>query len=174
MSSRSILVLLIAMAGLTPAAEELRFEDYPASFAFAGKPAAPRLRTPGQRMFRTAIASAEEKGPNFAGAFTIAEWGCGTACVSFVVVDARSGAVYENPFGSVPKAAVYLGPPPDPASTGLSYRLDSRLLVVAGCPNWTACARYYYEWAGDRFKLVQTIPFPPSDAMPAGKTGRKR
>src|SRR5215472_4297169 len=75
-----------------------KFEDYAASADFKGKPAAPILATKGDRMFRTQIRDAARKGPNFAGHYTIAEWGCGSGCVSLAVVDAVSGKVFAAPF----------------------------------------------------------------------------
>lgn len=148
---------------------EPRFEDYAAGPVFHGTPTPPKFRTAGQRMFRTVIREAEEKGPNFAGAYTIAEWGCGTGCVSLVVVDAKSGLVYDGPFGNLPRATVYLGPPPDPDTTGIFYRLDSRLLIVVGCPNWKDCGRYFYEWTGSGFKLLQRSSIPSSRPGPGGR-----
>ena len=40
----------------------------------------------------------------------------------------------------------------------LVYRLDSRLLVVHGCPDQsTECRLYYYEWIHDRFRLLMSV-----------------
>src|SRR5215467_10781095 len=87
-----------------------RAEDYkvPESENFSGKPAAPVFQTAGQRKFRTMIAEAAAKGPNFAGHYRIAEWGCGGGCVQFAVVDSRSGAIYDGPFGVLPAGYVSL------------------------------------------------------------------
>jgi hypothetical protein len=40
----------------------------------------------------------------------------------------------------------------------LSYRIDSRLLIVRGCPQEENCASYFYEWADSRFKLIRKVP----------------
>jgi hypothetical protein len=114
------------------APEQFPFADYPASVASHGVPVAPRLTTPGQGMYRTVIRRWAWNGPNFAGHFTIAEWGCGTGCVQMAVVDAQSGHVYEGPFGTLPNASIYLGANVDEDKTGLFYRLDSSLFVVRG------------------------------------------
>jgi hypothetical protein len=123
-------------------------------------------------MFRTVIREAAKKGPNFAGHYTIADWGCGTACESLATIDAESGAVFDGPFGKLPKAALYYGSNVDEDKTDLFYRLDSRLLVARGCPNFTACAEYYYEWTGARFRLLAHTPMkslPGSEAQPGRK-----
>jgi hypothetical protein len=137
-----------------------QFEDYPAAATFHGTPAAPILTTPGQRLFRTMIRTAAQKGPNFAGHYAIAEWGCGTACVSMAVIDVQSGKVDEGPFGMLPKAHVYFGSGEDP-KVGMFYRPDSSLLVVRGCPNEKSCGMYYYLWTGSGFKLLRRTPIKP-------------
>jgi hypothetical protein len=149
----------------------LPFDQYrvPPSALFKGTPAPPQFKTSGQRTFRTVIREAAQRGPNFAGHYRIAEWGCGTGCESIAIVDAGSGVVYDGPFGRLPKALVYLGPNVDEDKTGMSYRLDSRLFVVRGCPNFTACGEYYYEWTGGGFKLLRETPITPLPGSDPGK-----
>lgn len=120
-------------------------------------------------MFRTVIEEATKNGPNFAGRYTIADWGCGTSCESVAVIDAETGAVYDGPFGQLPKAVLYYGDALryDRDANGryiyddLSYRLNSRLLVARGCPNFKDCAAYFYEWTGSEFKLLRKIRATP-------------
>lgn len=150
---RAFICSLIA-GSLAGAAEKPQFETYPPIRSFEGKPARPRFATLGQRQFRTIIEDAVKQGPNFAGHFRLVEWGCGTGCLSIAVVDVASGLVYDGPFGRLPRGSIYLGPPPDPDTTGLSFRPESRLLIAAGCPNWDKCGEYYYDWTGNRFKLI--------------------
>src|SRR5947208_3010419 len=85
------------------------FGDFPSKGLFHGKPAPPILRTAGQRLFRTRIREAAKGGPNFAGHYTIVEWGCGTSCISVAISDTETGMVYEGPFGQLPKAILYYG-----------------------------------------------------------------
>src|SRR4051794_32440108 len=88
--------LLSAAAAQAPALP--RFEQFPAADIFSGKPAAPVLKTAGQREFSTRIREGAAHGVNFAGHYTIADWGCGAGCVSIAVIDARDGTVYDGPF----------------------------------------------------------------------------
>ena len=76
-----------------------RFEQFSiaGTAIFRGIPADPRFETPGQRMYRTMIRLATKKGPNFAGHYTVAEWGCGTACEQIAVVDSQTGNVFDGP-----------------------------------------------------------------------------
>jgi hypothetical protein len=39
--------------------------------------------------------------------------------------------------------------------------LNSRLLVVRGCPEDKNCATYFYEWTASAFKLVLKIDASP-------------
>jgi hypothetical protein len=157
-----VAVVLLGSLLSSSAAKQPQFKDYPVDGTFSGVPSPPIFRTPGQRMFRNVIKDGLKKGPNFAGRFTVAEWGCGTGCVSIAVVDNYSGAVYDGPVGSLPHAAIYLGPPPDPSLTGVFYRQDSRLLVIKGCPNWRDCGAYYYEWRENSFILLKRDAILPS------------
>lgn len=131
-----------------------KFEDYPAQVMPAAKRVAPKLTTPAQRRFRTTILDSVAKGPNFAGHFTIAEWGCGSGCLQFVVVDLETGEVHESPFGSLPKAVFCAGESAE-GETGLLYHADSSLLIARGCPNFKNCGAVYYQWSGGKFKLLR-------------------
>jgi len=151
-----VLLMLLAVAALfgqegpTP-----QFGDYPATVTH-GSNAAPKFSTAGQRTFRTRIRDAAEQGPNFAGHYTVAEWGCGTGCVQMAVVDNQSGAVYDGPLGALPKTLVCVGDLPV-EQAGYIYHDNSSLLVVGGCPNNTACGAYYYQWTANQWKLLRRV-----------------
>ena len=134
----------------------LKFTDFAATGSFHGKPAAPILATQRQRMFRTAIRDAAAKGPNFAGHYTIAEWGCGSGCVSSVVVDAITGKVFAAPF------RILTMPLPESEGgheyQGAVYQLNSRLFIADGCPEEAGCGTYYYEWSDNKFKRLRFDP----------------
>ena len=125
------------------------FDKYPAAEKFTGKPATPAITTRFQRLYRTMIREAAAKGPNFAGHFTIAQWGCGAGCVSIAIVDEKTGHVRDGPFRAL---ALKATDSPEP----LEFQIDSRLLIVHGCPEEKNCADYYYEWTGTMFKLLRT------------------
>ena len=134
----------------------LKFADYAEERGFIGKPAAPLLASKRQRTFRSVIRQAVAKGPNFSGHFTVATWGCGAGCASFVIVDAISGKTFDPPFKTVAMPFVEGGRP----YQGLLYHLNSRLLIVDGCPDEDdeKCGTYYYEWKDGQLKL---LPFDP-------------
>lgn len=140
-----------------------RFEDFPVAAAemFHGAPAAPQLKTAGQRTFRTMIRDGASKGPAFAGHYSVPQWGCGAGCLQMALIDARSGAVYDGPFGTLPNATLAPDPNVDPDKSGIFFHLDSFLLLARGCPNEKDCGTYYYRWTGARFELLRRIPSPP-------------
>ena len=135
-----------------------RPEDYPVDSVFSGTPATPKFATPGQRRFRTVIRDWARKGPNFAGRYVIAEWGCGTGCGQMAVVDVKSGDVYDGPFGILPKGVLSLGSNVEDDNVGMFYRRDSSLLIARGCVNERDGGALYYAWIGARFKLLRRDP----------------
>ncbi|HEY6307753.1 MAG TPA: hypothetical protein VI488_14980 [Candidatus Angelobacter sp.] len=164
---KTILALLLVLrcAG-APAQDKkpawaFKFEDYAVTKVFQGKPAPPILATEAHRLFRTMIRQGAAKGPNFAGQYAIAEWGCGSSCMSMAVVDAAAGHVYDPPFHSLVMFSTahprdYQGP---------VYRLKSRLLIADGCPDEdeTKCGTFYYEWTNNQFKLLRFDPQPQAN-----------
>jgi hypothetical protein len=139
-----------------------KFEDFKVTEVFKGPPASPNLRTPGQRMFRTRIREGAKGGPNFAGRYAVAEWGCGSTCVSIAVIDEKNGAVYDGPFVILGYMPVRIYPDVPTAESieqlGVKFELYSRLLIVRGCEEDEDCASFYYEWSGSKFKLLRKLP----------------
>ncbi len=145
-----LVVCLAALAGQLPT-----FDQFKVMEKFAGKPAPPILRTRWQQNFRTVIRDAAQEGPNFAGHYTLAEWGCGAGCVSMAVVDSKTGRTFEGPFRLLGFDLDYVY---EGGEEQLEYRVDSRLVVARGCPEEKDCGTYYYEWAGEQFKLIRKTP----------------
>jgi hypothetical protein len=137
------------------------FDQFGVDEIFKDKPAPPKI-TGSHQWFRTMIRRAAAKGPNFAGHYTIATWGCGTGCVSMAIIDAKDGSVYDGPFNDLGWgiSLKYEGRYSSMSNSfePLSYRIDSRLLIVRGCPEDENCASYFYEWVDSRFKLLRKIP----------------
>ncbi len=123
-----------------------KFEDFPAVEFSNNKNIVVDINSdPVGRMFRTTIRYQVEKlGINFAGKYSIAEWGCGSTCQDGAMVDADTGHVY---------------PLPVPMSNGFDSRKNSRLLIqnpiiIGG--DWTRdwYRIRYWEWTGQGFKLL--------------------
>ncbi len=132
------------------------FEQFPANPSSAHAPAKVRLDShPKARRFRTVLREGAAAGPNFAGRYTIITWGCGTACQEVGIIDATNGQVF-FPRQLQPNAydAVTDETPP------FQYRLDSRLLIVAGSPLDRAdnIGIHYFVWGGRSLKEVLYVP----------------
>jgi hypothetical protein len=146
------------------AANVPRFDQYRVTEIYKGKPAQPVIKSAADREFRTRIRDGAKDGPNFAGHFTIVDWGCGAGCVSIAIVDAANGTTYNPPFkvlgwdmvtyeGRIAASADNFAP--------LDFHRDSRLLIARGCPEEKNCGSYSYEWTGAEFKLLSKIPATP-------------
>ena len=174
---RSVLPLLAAIMSLVPVGSVRcqsentqkpvpRFEDFPVDASFHGKPAKPVLDR--NDAFRTKILEGALNGPNFAGHYTIIDWGCGSGCISFAIVDAVSGRLYSPiPFSAL--GVPYQGAATGREYKGLDYRVNSALLIADGCPEEKVtmtsetendCGTRYYKWEQNRFVLVASIMVP--------------
>ena len=118
-----------------PEPSDRRFERYPASKVFQGKPAAARLTSARERRYRTRLTEDSLQGPNFAGHYTVVFWGCGTGCAQVAVVNAFTGKVSWVPleWSDIPDVAG--------VSDNRNFRLNSRLLILTRS-NYDAHATY--------------------------------
>jgi len=167
MKTMALLLVLAAAAwaqessGQAPAFSEFRVPKY------KSKPVPAKILTASDRQFRTKIRDGAKKGPNFAGHFTIITWGCGSGCLSFVVVDAATGKVsWKTPFRII--GIPYKGTQSGRQYDGIGYKADSGLLVADGCPEDSndQCGTHYYEWRDRSFHLLSFKPDPPSEKIP--------
>ena len=87
---------------------------------FAGEVSAVNFDSlPEAKLFQTTITEQSLEGPNFAGHYTVATWGCGTECQGFAIIDAINGDIVE------------FEPSIDhQVSEGLSHSLESNLLIL--------------------------------------------
>jgi hypothetical protein len=131
---------------------------------YTGQLADPRISSdPNARGFRTVIRrDCATQGVNFAGHYTISEWGCGAMCAMLAVVDRIDGRVYftDIPFDTLD------------GHYGAEYSLDSRLIVVnSELATWRKGYRvllggqwpssYVWDEEHKRFELIETVSDPP-------------
>jgi len=150
-----------------------KFSDYAVRPATIARPAPVALAGREARRYRTMLREAAKAGPNFAGHYTIAGWGCGTSCLDWGIVDALTGKVtfdatlrvLETPAGDW---ANYEALTKSYAASGankgdfdlLLFRRDSSLLVMLGAPgeDETRDGVTYLHWTGARFEQVRFVP----------------
>ena len=91
---------------------------------YLDKPASPNfsnseINATHQVMIRRAVA----RGVNFAGKYVVTEWGCGTSCQRFAVINAKTGKIIATDLES---------------SHGAEYQKNSFLLVVNPQSSWSS------------------------------------
>jgi hypothetical protein len=98
------------------------FKDFPVDSIYQGNLAKPNFKTnPNAKHFITRIKDGcESLGVNFAGHYTIVEWGCGAACQEMALVNRINGNIIYSqiPFDTLD------------GHCGLKYKIDSRMLIV--------------------------------------------
>lgn len=122
-----------------------RFAEYPPGEAFSGKPAEVDVAShPSAETFQSFLRKGSAGGPNFSGHLTLVSMGCGANCQGWMVVDARTGKVYDGFTSSV----------------GAEFRRDSSL-VIANPPGAVTpackCATELYAWKGERLDRLETF-----------------
>jgi hypothetical protein len=160
-----------------------QFDDYPVKTTFKGKPTHPDVRTQAHaRRFRTMLRIGAARGPNFSGHYTVVGWGCGTSCLEFAIVDAKTGKVFFPPgIPYIDGHSVALGPGEAmPEFITIRYRLDSRLLVLLGAPgeDESRAGITYLEWTGASLKQLCFIAshkrLCPNDQSPKALRSRQK
>lgn len=149
--------------------KEPRFEDYAVDEAFVGPPAEPVLATPVERRYRTRIRNAvmsgdswggtwknpiKLHGPNFAGHYFVLSWGCGSDCVSMVVVNGTTGHVIMPPL----RYGTELELPLDPLSDReMDFKPSSALMVLRNACHGgrLECGVYYFVLENDEWRLIR-------------------
>lgn len=146
------------------------FEQYPAEPAYEGKSRHPILATRLDRKYQTRIRDAASGGADFAGHFALAIWGCGTGCVEFVMIDVKSGAVFDPLAYQIGYHYPRLEDFPRRGdeygdldwwcySYPILYRVESRLLIIEGCLlDGKQCGRTYFVEASGRLRPVRFDP----------------
>jgi hypothetical protein len=156
-----------------------RFEDYPVTNIYKGKPAKPIISTPQARMFRTVVREgvdkgwgvltngfAGSKGPNFAGKMIAIQWGCGSPCLQMAMVDAETGRIYFPPinWGGGLKTTDFELPVltyPDDVSQNpkMSFRLHSSLFIIeCNAGKGEHPFTYYFLWQKNRWIFLRRVP----------------
>ncbi len=161
--------------GLADIMDAPRFEDYTVPAEKLDRPANPVLATRDAREFRTMLRQAAVKGPNFAGHFTVAVWGCGSACTDFGIIDVKSGRVFFAPdLRGISTFRVVEPDSQEPEYNGLRFRTGSRLLVVLGAPREDEARDgvAFYEWTGTELKLLRFVSRSQILAAACGEASR--
>lgn len=118
--------------------------------------------SPVARKYRTQLRQQIAAGPNYAGHYTVAFWGCGSSCTMFAVVNLKTGKVISaSEFATV--SGVNLAADDFLAGAGndawaLRYKNNSTLLVVVGAPNEdeSKTGAIYFVIQDEKLRLIHT------------------
>jgi hypothetical protein len=137
------------------------FEAYPATIAKAvSHPRLDLTSNPVAKRYRTVLREEIAKGPNYAGNYRVAFWGCGASCAIFAVVNLKTGKVITaKEFTSVLGTHLYADdflPRTESDGWGFRYKRDSSLLVVIGAPDEDNLREgaYYFVLQNDQLRLI--------------------
>lgn len=140
-----------------------KFSDHPAAIReIISNPKLDLKSNPIARRHRTVLRLAAHEGPNFAGHYKVAVWGCGTSCAQFAVVNLKTGRVITpNGFGS--NSYVFFGdddflPQAESQDGDLRFRKDSKMLVVLGDldEDETREGAFYFVIEAERLRLIHS------------------
>jgi hypothetical protein len=159
LSGRISFIALISLATPDSSATRPDFGDYRVQDIYTGRPASVDLSShPIAREYRTRLRKGAAKGPNFAGHYSVVDWGCGSGCQNFAIVDSINGKVFHTPGIN--------------SQAGQSFRLDSRLLImnpvesfgitgVEDCdvPRALAPIGKYFEWKNEELVHIVDVDF---------------
>jgi hypothetical protein len=138
------------------------FGDYPTTQEVVSNPKLDLTSNPIARTYRTVLRQEIAKGPNYAGYYRVAFWGCGASCAMFAVINLKTGRVttakeFTTMLGTYLAADEFLS---GTKSDGWAFRYenDSSLLVVVGVPDEdeSRAGAYYFVLQGERLHLIHT------------------
>ncbi|MBI5215970.1 MAG: hypothetical protein HY960_09460 [Ignavibacteriae bacterium] len=132
------------------------FNDYLVDDIFKGQGVKVNLKShPDARKFRTRLKEAATGGPNFAGHYVVVDWGCGSSCQQFAIINLQTGDVYMD----------------TPATSyGTSFKTYSNLLITDpidketfeefGNENPVWLMTRYYIWNGKQLIQIDSSNSP--------------
>jgi len=138
-----VLCVVLSVTQFLPAvaqAADYSFGQFSVSSIYKGKTRLPDFagRDRDYKTYRTRIREGLKEGPNFAGQFSVIQFGCGTGCSFAFVASNKSGQVFSFPRGG--EENMYMQ---------IEKKLDSRLLIVQwGNYDSNSCTIEYFEWNG--------------------------
>ena len=133
-----------------------QFKEYSVDERYHGPHAAPKL-TPGTPAwyFRTRIREAARQKPNFAGHYVLATWGCGAQCLSYAIIDVKTGAVYFDDTSVCCWFSLKLPEKPENFEP-VVFKSDSRLIVFTGMLNEAGRnAPHYFKFEHGKLAAVR-------------------
>lgn len=140
-------VIIVGPDASVEAAEGYEFGKYRVARLYSGGIHFPDFNSRDHRFvtYRTRIRHGVEKGPDFAGRYSVLTIGCGTDCSFGYIVDAATGRVVELPRGGE-----------EFMNLRYDYRIDSSLIVARWrSPVTGRCYDESFVWRDDKFDNIE-------------------
>ena len=139
---------------VTNVVEHAPFTDFPVKSPFSRKSKAPDFAGRDKKFYsyRTRIMKGLEAGPNYAGEFSIIQFGCGTSCSVVFIANNRTGQIFDFPF-----SGEGFGP------TALRYSATSSLLMLTR-RDGEKCVMESMTFTNDKWNRISTAPLGLADA----------
>lgn len=126
------------------------FNEYREAVTKLKADAPPKIVSNQDIEFKTRIIEASRQPVNFAGHYVFSSFGCGASCMMSFALDKKSGEVTWLPFTVCCWDDAKLGTKP------ISFKKDSRLIIITGSRNEQGSGVYHYELKKTQFDLVQS------------------
>jgi hypothetical protein len=159
---RTIRHIILLLASFIPCVshaqpQEPKFDQFKVTSIYKGPTRLPDFQRRDRQFadFRTRLRDGLKAGPNFAGHYSVVQFGCGTGCSRVYLADNRTGKVFEFPRGGE-----------DNQHLDLSFKLDSRMLVAqwsSGFGDNDQCVLEYLIWERDEAKPLATKTLGAAD-----------
>ncbi len=142
-----VLITLLFCACSPAQADQLSFDQFPAGTVYKGQAHLPDFSGRDRKFvdYRTRIREGLSKGPNFAGHYSVIQFGCGTECTFVYVADNQTGKIFQFPLGG-----------DDNLDLDLSFELNSRLLIAQWANDKDECKLEFFDWDRNEAKLLDT------------------
>lgn len=150
------LVIMISSAAGEAQTRVPQFRDYPSNSPLVWLPKAPDLSSPETWKYRTRITRASGETANFSGHNVLVTWGCGTQCVTGVILNLPSGKVTFLP-------TVCCWVDTDPGFNAVEFRRNSRLVILSGMLNEQGeNATHFFDFKDEKLNPLVSIPRAPT------------
>jgi hypothetical protein len=124
------------------------FESFPKKVIDGNSVKKPILSSKLARQYKTVITLSMSEPANFAGHYRVVQWGCGTDCRGFAIVNKLTGKTYTLP------GIDYIGGVMGNDENRLDYRKDSRLFIITGAMNDEIEGKFFYLWKNEKLQLL--------------------
>lgn len=127
------------------------FSEYPVAERTVKTTKKPKIISTQDHEFQAKIMIASDQMPNFAGHYILSTFGCGASCTMTFVIDKKTGKVIWLPF------TVCCWDNMDADFNPVSFRKNSRLIIITGSRNEQGKGIYYYEFKQNKFILIHQV-----------------